>query len=73
MRATEIDLFLQKIPQLYRYFAGISTSDAIVDLKEDFFTIVNTEYVKQIISVYLLTCSFLTVFYMETAFIGFVP
>ncbi len=43
MKGSEIEAFLEYIPQLYKYFAGISTSDAIVSLKEDHFTIVNTE------------------------------
>ncbi len=43
MKGHEIDTFLQRLPSLYSYFAGISTSDEIVDLKEDSFTIVNTE------------------------------
>ncbi len=43
MRASEIEEIIESIPQLAAYFAGISTSDEIVELDEDNFTIVNTE------------------------------
>ena len=46
MRASEIEAIIRKVPQLEKYFVGISTIDTIPNLEEEHFTIINTEYIK---------------------------
>ena len=43
MKSSEIIQILSHFPTLLKYFTGISTTDNINDLKEDEFTIINTE------------------------------
>ncbi len=44
MRASEIETIIRQVPQIHQYFCGFSTRDNIMQLQEEEFTIVNTEY-----------------------------
>ncbi len=43
MRGSEIEHIIASLPQLKKYFVGISTIEKIPCLEEEEFTIVNTE------------------------------
>ncbi len=45
MKASQIENVLSHVSQVHKFFRGFSTRDNIAPLREEEFTIVNTEYV----------------------------